>query len=113
MTTTKKSIMSIDNIYLDYGLDYDSWEKLVRLSDKVEKAGLKLEHAFSMAKDKKAGMEFLFNSKDGNAFMLSLNSRDKCLYCKVHRNMDVAANRMWKDQINNWNAMANRIVNYH
>jgi hypothetical protein len=113
MITTKKSIMAIDDIYQDYGLDENSWIQLAKLSDKVEKAGLTLVQAFSMKSDKKAGIELLFSTPGKHAFMLSLASKDKCLYCKVHRGMDTAPHTMWKDQIGNYNAMANRMIAYH
>jgi hypothetical protein len=113
MVTTKKSIMAIEDVYLDYGLDKDSWTKLALLSSKVESAGLKLEQAFSMKKDRKLGIECLFSTPGKHAFMLTLASRDKCLYCKVHRNMDVAASGMWKDQIQNWEHMARKMIAYH
>jgi len=105
--------MAFEQIYLEYGLNESDWLNLARLTQAVSQAGIKLEQMFSSRKDKKAGIDLLFSTPAKHAFMLSLNSRDKYLYCKVHRNMDLAAEGMMKDQIANWEMMVAKMINYH
>jgi hypothetical protein len=101
-------------LYVKYGLSSDQWTAVAFLTDRVEKAGVKVVDIWCLrAGDPKAGAELLYGR--GNlAIVLGVASKTGKASLAFYRGLDTAIpERVVQGDLANWNSLASQMVFFH